>query len=129
MRAGETTTAARKRLLEVAVRGNTDSPHQPPSLLRKRLKSAQQVEMLCKLQNVKKLCFIAGFPPILLVTMTAFVWTPMGRAQAATSEQTDGVISGTVLLKGGNRPASQVAVKLKSHAAGIFRSVLTDFEG
>ncbi len=85
--------------------------------------------MLCKLQNVKKLCFIAGFPPILLVTMTAFVWTPMGRAQAATSEQTDGVISGTVLLKGGNRPASQVAVKLKSHAAGIFRSVLTDFEG
>src|SRR6266403_1555739 len=85
--------------------------------------------MLCKLQNVKKLCFIAGFPPILLVTMTAFVWAPMGRAQAASSEHTDGIISGTVLLKASNRPASQVAVKLKSHAAGIFRSVLTDLEG
>ncbi|HEV1994411.1 MAG TPA: tetratricopeptide repeat protein, partial [Candidatus Acidoferrum sp.] len=36
---------------------------------------------------------------------------------------------GTVLLKAGNRPASQVAVKLKSHAAGIFRSILTDLEG
>src|SRR5260370_5020122 len=36
---------------------------------------------------------------------------------------------GTVLLKASNRPASQVAVKLKSHVAGIFRSVLTDLEG
>jgi tetratricopeptide (TPR) repeat protein len=34
-----------------------------------------------------------------------------------------------VLLKANNRPASQVAVRLKSHAAGIFRSILTDFEG
>ena len=85
--------------------------------------------MLCKLQNVKKLSFIAGFFPILTVTMTAFVWAPMGRAQTSTSELTDGIISGTVLLKAGNRPASQVAVKLKSHAAGVFRSVLTDFEG
>jgi len=42
---------------------------------------------------------------------------------------TDGKISGTVLLKANNRPASQVAVKLKSHAAGIFRSILTDLEG
>src|SRR6266478_1093510 len=85
--------------------------------------------MLCKLQNVKKLSFIAGFFPILTVTMTAFVWAPMGRAQTSTSELTDGIIYGTVLLKAGNRPASQVAVKLKSHAAGVFRSVLTDFEG
>jgi len=61
--------------------------------------------------------------------MTVFVWAPKAQAQASTSEQTDGIISGTVLLKTGNRPASQVAVKLKSHAAGIFRSVLTDFEG
>ena len=61
--------------------------------------------------------------------MTAIVWTPVARAQVSNSEQTSGIISGTVLLKAGNRPASQVAVKLKSHAAGIFRSVLTDLEG
>jgi tetratricopeptide (TPR) repeat protein len=75
------------------------------------------------------LCLIAGFLPTLFATMTAAVCAPMARAQTSRSEQTDGVISGTVLLKAGNRPASQVAVKLKSHAAGIFRSVLTDLEG
>src|SRR5437762_1241140 len=85
--------------------------------------------MLCKLQNVKKLCLAAGFLPNLFITMTAFVWAPTAKAQASTSERTEGIISGTVLLKAGNRPASQVAVKLKSHAAGIFRSILTDYEG
>jgi len=57
------------------------------------------------------------------------VWAPMAQAQAPGSEQTDGKISGTVLLKANHRPASQVAVKLKSHAVGIFRSILTDFDG
>ena len=85
--------------------------------------------MLCKLQNVKKLCLNAGFLPILFLNMSATVWAPLADAQAPPAEQTEGKISGTVLLKAGNRPASQVAVKLKSHAAGIFRSVLTDFAG
>ena len=85
--------------------------------------------MLCKLQIVKKWFLKAGFLPIFFLNMTAIVWAPMAKAQVPYSEQTDGIISGTVLLKAGNRPASQVAVKLKSHAAGIFRSVLTDFEG
>ena len=85
--------------------------------------------MLCKLQNVKKLCLNARFLPILFLNMSATVWAPLANAQAPASEQTDGKISGTVLLKASNRPASQVAVKLKSHAAGIFRSVLTDFAG
>jgi tetratricopeptide (TPR) repeat protein len=85
--------------------------------------------MLCKLQNVKKLCLRIAFPSILFLNVTAIVSAPMARAQASTSEQTGGIICGTVLLKAGNRPASQVAVKLKSHAAGIFRSVLTDLEG
>src|SRR5437588_2736114 len=85
--------------------------------------------MLSKLQNIKKLCLAAGFLPSLFVTMAAFAWAPTAKAQASTSERTEGIISGTVLLKTGNRPASQVAVKLKSHAVGIFRSVLTDFEG
>jgi len=85
--------------------------------------------MLCKLQNIKKLCLAAGFLPNLFVTMATFAWAPTAKAQAPTSERTEGIISGTVLLKAGNRPASQVAVKLKSHAVGIFRSILTDYEG
>jgi len=85
--------------------------------------------MLCKLQNVKKLCLRIAFLSILVFNVTAIVWAPLARAQASSSEHTDGIISGTVLLKESHRPASQVAVKLKSHAAGIFRSVLTDLEG
>ena len=85
--------------------------------------------MLCKLQNVKKSCLRAGFLSLLFFNIAATVWAPMAQAQAPVSEQTDGKISGTVLLKANNRPASQVAVKLKSHAAGIFRSILTDIEG
>src|SRR5260370_7559097 len=85
--------------------------------------------MLCKLQNVKKLCLNAGFLPILFLNMSATVWAPLADAQTPPAEQTEGKISGTVLLKAGNRPASQVAVKLKSHAAGIFRRVLPDFDG
>jgi tetratricopeptide (TPR) repeat protein len=53
----------------------------------------------------------------------------MVQAQTSVSGQAEGMISGTVLLKANNRPASQVAVKLKSHAVGIFRSILTDFDG
>jgi tetratricopeptide (TPR) repeat protein len=87
--------------------------------------------MLCKLQDFKKWCLRAALVPTLFLTMSLIVWAPMAMAQAQlpTDEQAGGKISGTVLLKKGNRPASQVAVKLKSHAAGIFRSVLTDLEG
>jgi tetratricopeptide (TPR) repeat protein len=85
--------------------------------------------MLCKLQNLRKLFLKIAFPSILYLNVTAIVWAPMARAQGSSSELTDGTISGTVLLKASNPPASQVAVKLKSHAAGIFRSVLTDLEG
>ena len=85
--------------------------------------------MLCKLQNVKKLPQIAGFLSILFLNMMTIVWAPVAKAQAPDSEPIVGTISGTVLLRTSNRPASQVAVKLKSHVAGIFRSVLTDLEG
>ncbi|HXJ06908.1 MAG TPA: tetratricopeptide repeat protein [Candidatus Acidoferrum sp.] len=44
-------------------------------------------------------------------------------------ENGEGEISGTVLLEASKRPASQVAVSLRSRVAGIFRSVLTDLEG
>jgi len=85
--------------------------------------------MLCKMQNAKKLPLKAGYLAILFLNMSALVWAPVSRAQASDSEPLVGTISGTVLLKASNRPASQVAVKLKSHVAGIFRSVLTDLEG
>jgi tetratricopeptide (TPR) repeat protein len=104
---------------------------------RKFLKSAQQVEMPHKLQNVKKRSVPAGFLSILILNISAMLWAPMAEAQAQERAQAqaadavlkDGTISGTVLLKAGNRPASRVAVKLISHVAGIFRSVLTDLEG
>src|SRR6266478_5420173 len=87
--------------------------------------------MLCKLQDFKKWCLKAALLPTLFLNMSLLVWAPMATAQAQlpTDEQPKGKISGTVLLKKGNRPAIQVAVKLKSHVAGIFRSVLTDMEG
>jgi tetratricopeptide (TPR) repeat protein len=44
-------------------------------------------------------------------------------------QEASGTISGTVYLPGSKEPASQVAVSLKSHEAGIFRSVLTDYDG
>jgi tetratricopeptide (TPR) repeat protein len=66
---------------------------------------------------------------LLLITGLLIARAPVAKAQAADSETKDGTISGTVLLKASNRPASQVAVKLKSRVAGIFRSVLTDLEG
>jgi tetratricopeptide (TPR) repeat protein len=71
--------------------------------------------------------------PILLLnfflTLTLIVWTPDAKAQVSNFENGDGEISGTVLLDANKRPASQVAVSLKSRVAGIFRSVLTDLEG
>jgi len=47
----------------------------------------------------------------------------------AASQDASGTISGTVYLPGSNQPASQVAISLKSHDAGVFRSVLTDYDG
>jgi len=50
-------------------------------------------------------------------------------SQGAGSQATGGTISGTVFLPGSNEPASQVAVSLKSHNVGVFRSILTDYDG
>jgi tetratricopeptide (TPR) repeat protein len=91
--------------------------------------------MLHKLHNVKKRSVKAGFLSILILNISAIIGAPMTEAQAQEQAQAadallkDGTISGTVLLKAGNRPASRVAVKLISRVAGIFRSVLTDLEG
>ena len=85
--------------------------------------------MLCKLQTVKKSPQTAGFLSLLLLNIIAIIWAPVTKAQVPNSEPNEGTISGTVLLRTSNRPATQVAVKLESHLAGIFRSVLTDLEG
>jgi tetratricopeptide (TPR) repeat protein len=89
--------------------------------------------MLCALPKSEKLTPRVGIQKILFLSfslnLALIVWAPPARAQAGGSALLEGQISGTVLLKANNRPASQVAVKLKSHAAGIFRSILTDLEG
>ena len=93
--------------------------------------------MLCILPRVRKsnlpLSFALILPLnlilILLLIIIAIAWVPVARAQVSNFEKTEGEISGTVLLEPDKRPASQVAVSLKSRVAGIFRSVLTDLEG
>ncbi len=91
--------------------------------------------MLWILPRVRKSSLPLNFPPILplnlilLLNIIAVAWVPVARAQVSNFEKTEGEISGTVLLEPDKRPASQVAVSLKSRVAGIFRSVLTDLEG
>ena len=85
--------------------------------------------MLYELPNVENSSLRIGFLPVIFLNLAVIAWTPMAMAQISSSERTSGGISGIVLLEVDNRPASQVAVKLRSSSAGIFRSVLTDFDG
>ena len=66
---------------------------------------------------------------LLVLSFALFAWGGKVKAQEQDSQNTHGAISGTVYLPGAKQPASQVAVSLKSHDAGIFRSVLTDYDG
>ena len=80
-----------------------------------------------------------NWPLAILLGLALFAFAATVRAQEAASQETaspetpsqdaSGAISGTVFLPGGNEPASQVAVTLKSHEAGVFRSILTDYDG
>lgn len=89
--------------------------------------------MLCALSQVEQWRLRVGFLPILLseliLILAMSAWAPRADAQVSNLERPAGEISGTVLSEMDNQPATQVAVSLKSHAAGIFRSVLTDFSG
>ena len=69
------------------------------------------------------------FLVLALMTWALAAYTPMARAQSSDFEGTDGKISGTVLSQGDDRALSQVIVGLRSHSQGVFRSVLTDFDG
>ena len=97
--------------------------------------------MQCKLSEINgteiRSTVLAGFlraflwGRILLIVLGfalfAFGWKV--NAQQQDSQKTEGAISGTVYLPRDKQPASQVAVSLKSHGAGIFRSMLTDYDG
>ena len=97
------------------------------------LKSAQWVEMQLEVSKVEKSFQRATLFPLLvlnlLVSLMLAAWPPRAAAQKSTFDNAQGEISGTVLLDSDKRPASQVAVSLRSRAAGVFRSVLTDLEG
>ena len=89
--------------------------------------------MQLELSSVEKSRQRAGFLPLLVLSfslnLTLVVWAPGASAQSASLESSEGEISGIVLLEPDKRPASQVTLSLKSHAAGIVRTVLTDLEG
>jgi tetratricopeptide (TPR) repeat protein len=89
--------------------------------------------MLCELPKAEKSRHLVGRLPILslsfILNLAMIIRTPMAQAQVSSTENTGGAIAGTVLLETDRRPATQVAVTLKSHAEGVFRSVLTDYDG
>lgn len=72
---------------------------------------------------------LAEFLPILCLNLLLAGYVPNSNAQNTEIAAPTGTISGTVLSQGDNRTLSQVAVKLKSHSAGEFRSILTDYDG
>jgi tetratricopeptide (TPR) repeat protein len=72
---------------------------------------------------------LAKFLPILLLNLALTSSIPNANAQSSGTAEPNGTITGTVLSQGDNRTLSQVAVRLKSHEAGVFHSILTDYDG
>lgn len=69
-------------------------------------------------------------PTILLSLGVALLANcPAIQAQSPQAQPSDASISGLVYTQDHDHPATQVAVTVKSHEAGVFRSVLTDYEG
>ncbi len=85
--------------------------------------------MPCKSFCIQRSVYRYLFVSIFFVNLVLSACATTARAQTPSSLSANGEISGTVLWKSDNRPAVQVAVSLRSHAAGVFRSILTDFEG
>jgi len=85
--------------------------------------------MLCVLPNTGMSRLQAKLLPIVLLNFALVTYTSVAYAQNSSFVATEGRISGTVLMNTDHRPASQVAVSLKSHVSGIFRTILTDVEG
>jgi len=78
---------------------------------------------------VRKLCLGALHAVFVLNLMLIAACAETASAQGSSLVSGNGEISGTVLWKLDNRPAAQVAVSLRSRVAGVFRSILTDFDG
>ena len=89
--------------------------------------------MQLQVTRVEKSCLFSRFLMIVILefglSVAYLAWAPAARAQVASLEPADGEISGTVVLEPDKRPASHVAVSLKSRVAGVFWSVLTYVEG
>jgi tetratricopeptide (TPR) repeat protein len=85
--------------------------------------------MLYEPRQPEKLLQRAKFLPILLLNLFLASSVPIANAQSVEITESTGTISGTVLSQGDNRTLSQVAVRLKSHSAGVFHSILTDYDG
>lgn len=92
--------------------------------------------MRCKLLEVAALRVRPKTFPLLLqisalvifLSLALFVSSPLARAQNP-ADTAEGSISGTVFSQASNHVTDQVAISLRSHEAGIFRSVLTDYDG
>lgn len=66
---------------------------------------------------------------LIFLSFALFAWNLSANAQDPETNAVEGSISGSVFFPGNNHPAPQVAVSLRSHEAGVFRSVLTDYDG
>jgi tetratricopeptide (TPR) repeat protein len=71
----------------------------------------------------------AKFLPVLFLNLFLTGLVPDANAQSNEIAESTGTISGTVISQADNRTLSQVAVRLKSHSAGVFHSILTDYDG
>ena len=60
-----------------------------------------------------------------LLNLTLRACPPSAKAQASSLAMAEGEISGTVLLEPDKRPASQVAVRLKSRVARCSKNPMT----
>jgi tetratricopeptide (TPR) repeat protein len=97
--------------------------------MRRELQEVEKSSLRIGFPRIIFLNLLLSFLPKLFMSFAVIAWTPIASAQVSNFAGVGGEISGTVLLDANKRPASQVAVSLKSHVAGIFRSVLTDLEG
>jgi tetratricopeptide (TPR) repeat protein len=87
--------------------------------------------MLCKLSEfaISKVKQKIPFTTLVFLNMALLACGPTLYAQTAETQRPDGSISGIVYAQDRNHPATQVAVSIKSQDAGVFRSVLTDYDG
>jgi len=85
--------------------------------------------MLYETRKPEKRLLRTNFLTILFLNLVLTSFIPNAKAQSNEAAEPTGTISGTVLSQGDNRTLSQVAVRLKSHEAGVFHSMLTDYDG